>query len=355
MNILAWLLYIKALVCLLQPVSSMAMWGRLCGKPLADMVALVCDGRYYTGQTDSPLLSERQAKSFTSNGGRKRTGKIVTECCDKHCNLQIIESYCAPLPEGQTRTQLRHWFLHEKEKESANEENNTVEELPPPPPPRSEERDEEQVPDVSQDLTFSDHDWEDSIESETLNEAIVMLADAPLTEQNTEEELLHKKDIKSGTNTTMATQDEAREEDVILSESSDRTKGKGNRTHRPTHRPSSERKSRRRNSKEKKRNKSREKKNREGKKKNKSKNKKNRRRKNRHGEDDFTQPTDELITDIEVMHPQARVVSRSEPVHAVDDPTDPGSRSERSFLTTITAKLLDVIGLQQNSNHDRRR
>ncbi len=271
--------------------------------------------KFYSFVSDSPFLSERQAKTFT-NGGRRRTGKIVTECCDNYCNLQIIESYCAPLPqvqEGPSKP-IRHAFLHERER--LNEQNNRVEELPPPPPPHPEHEDEP-PPDVSQELIFSDHDYESMLDSDInlVNNAQLMVADqAPDTTEENTEELLHKDKgvvIKSGTNTTqIETRDEVDVEEMVSENRDKNLSGKTKGNPRTQSRPASrERKGKRRNSKEKKRNKTKSgsKERRERRKKNKSKNKKNRRKKNRHGQEEFTQPTGQLITDIEVLHPQARV------------------------------------------------
>ena len=231
--------------------------------------------------SDSPLLSERQAKTFTT-GGRKRTGKIVTECCHNHCDYQIIESYCAPLLEGQER-----WYEKDN-RDVVNEENNIVEEPPPHDPQPVEDHTlvEETAPEVSQDIieTISDQlDWDDSIESEThnlLNDADLMLADEVRETSDVVEELLHKDKsiIKSGTNITETQTDETLEEETVSENSETKlsSKTKGNsRTNRPTSR---ERPSRRKNSREKKKNKvrSRSRENRKGRRRNKPKKNKNR-------------------------------------------------------------------------------
>ncbi|XP_063969896.1 RNA-binding protein 25-like [Lytechinus pictus] len=100
------LLYILTfLIYVIGPISSY----RLCGRELADALAVVCKGRGYyiddseIAQKDSPIVPRHVASSFLGSSSasthsrqrrRVRTGQIVNECCDKECSNNIMESYC---------------------------------------------------------------------------------------------------------------------------------------------------------------------------------------------------------------------------------------------------------------------
>lgn len=297
----------------------------------------------YFSLPDSPLLSERKAKSFMN--GRKRTGKIVTECCHNHCNMQIIESYCAPLhvhhAGGQTRT--NPIVLQEKEQELENEQNNVVDGPPPRPQAASQQQSQDEqlaqqqdqqfilqqdvtVPELTQDFdTLSDQmDSLDESATNLLADAMpaLMLADEVretseqrLISEHDEEDLPKDKVVTDMTELLSTHNGLLEEEEEEPSENSDRphniNRTKGNsRTNRPSSR---ERNSRRKNSKEKKKNKAKSGGSRERKarRKHKSKNKKNRRRKLKHGqdhEDGYTAATDQLLTsDIDLGHPRMHV------------------------------------------------
>ncbi|XP_070537809.1 insulin-like peptide [Ptychodera flava] len=89
-------------------------WDRLCGRSLADMLALVCHGRgYYTDVSrqqksrrarETVFATQEEANGFFGVGSgrtkrRRGSGLIVVECCDKICDYSTIESYCAPWPK----------------------------------------------------------------------------------------------------------------------------------------------------------------------------------------------------------------------------------------------------------------
>ncbi|XP_003723758.1 pre-mRNA-splicing factor 38B [Strongylocentrotus purpuratus] len=100
------LLYmVTFLLYVVGPISSF----RLCGRELADALAVVCKGRGYyiddseIAQKDSPIVPHHVASSFLGSSSasahsrqrrRVRTGQIVNECCDKECSNNIMESYC---------------------------------------------------------------------------------------------------------------------------------------------------------------------------------------------------------------------------------------------------------------------
>ncbi|XP_071824740.1 uncharacterized protein [Apostichopus japonicus] len=79
---------------------------RYCGEALLEAMAYVCGDRGYFGVTSgirgrsvsrSPFLTEERANSFLTNERTRktrRTGRIVTECCDNPCSQRNLESYC---------------------------------------------------------------------------------------------------------------------------------------------------------------------------------------------------------------------------------------------------------------------
>ncbi|KAJ8031802.1 Insulin-like peptide [Holothuria leucospilota] len=79
---------------------------KYCGEALVEALAFVCGDRGYYGMTSgvhgrsvsrSPFLTEERANSFLTNDrtrNRRRTGRIVTECCENYCTTRILESYC---------------------------------------------------------------------------------------------------------------------------------------------------------------------------------------------------------------------------------------------------------------------
>ncbi|XP_045198865.1 insulin-like peptide [Mercenaria mercenaria] len=75
---------------------------QVCGKLLANMLDLVCDGRgfHWINTDDLPAITKRSANQYLSqsSGSLQRRG-VVTECCRKACSLSDMESYCAA-PSG---------------------------------------------------------------------------------------------------------------------------------------------------------------------------------------------------------------------------------------------------------------
>lgn len=78
---------------------------RYCGTTLADALRIVCADRGYYTQNGaySPMIPRQRASSFLTTDSenhprrlRRRTGQIVTECCENSCDREILETYCNP-------------------------------------------------------------------------------------------------------------------------------------------------------------------------------------------------------------------------------------------------------------------
>ncbi|XP_033628588.1 insulin-like peptide isoform X1 [Asterias rubens] len=91
-------------VALVLPITA---WPKICGEQLVETVSLVCSTRGFYSHRDSKrdvevFQNERAAKSFLGSRigsrQRRRTGRIATECCDRICSFDIVESYCNPWP-----------------------------------------------------------------------------------------------------------------------------------------------------------------------------------------------------------------------------------------------------------------
>ncbi|XP_022102680.1 uncharacterized protein LOC110985744 [Acanthaster planci] len=95
-------------VIMAAPISA---WQRICGEQLVETVSIVCNTRGFYSHREKReaelFQDERTAKSFlgTHIGSRqrRRTGRIATECCEKVCSYDIVESYCNPWPVVEDR------------------------------------------------------------------------------------------------------------------------------------------------------------------------------------------------------------------------------------------------------------
>ncbi|XP_038048968.1 insulin-like peptide [Patiria miniata] len=96
-------------VVLAGPISA---WQKICGEQLVETVSVVCSTRgFYSHRVEKReaelFQDERTAKSFLSSHigsrQRRRTGRIATECCEKVCSFDIVESYCNPWPVVEDR------------------------------------------------------------------------------------------------------------------------------------------------------------------------------------------------------------------------------------------------------------
>ncbi|XP_060577898.1 uncharacterized protein LOC132735017 [Ruditapes philippinarum] len=90
---------LKALIVLSVAVFSKVFGVQVCGKALANMLDLVCDGRgfhWINPDNVMPTISKRSANQYlTKRSGSLQRRGVVTECCRKACTLQDMESYCA--------------------------------------------------------------------------------------------------------------------------------------------------------------------------------------------------------------------------------------------------------------------
>ncbi|XP_064627759.1 insulin-like growth factor I [Lineus longissimus] len=81
---------------------------RLCGRTLADVLDLICQGRGFHGDTGidhekrsfrNQMITRRQATTFlvgsTVPPSMAARDGVVEECCLRHCTYETLESYCA--------------------------------------------------------------------------------------------------------------------------------------------------------------------------------------------------------------------------------------------------------------------